>query len=120
MKLSMLWETKSYADMTPEQRKRVKAYRAKSYKSDRRENGRAASGSNESNLTSVAKWRKAHPDMYKAHNKVNARVKSGELAPVKPGNARHHCSYCGKNGGKFKEVPTALNARKANEKRSGV
>jgi len=116
----MLYETKPYSEMTPQQRSNAKAQRAKSYKSDRRENGRAASGSNETNTRTTAKWREANPGMYRAQVKVNTRVKSGDLSPVGSGNARHHRSYKGNGGGKFKEVPISTNAKKANEKRSGV
>ena len=119
MKLSMLYETKPYSDMTPTERSHAKSYRAKTYKSDRKEKGRAASGSNETNKKTTPKWRKSHPKAYKAQNKVNDRVKSGELSPVKDGHARHHSSYDGEGGGEFKEVSIATNAKKANDKRSG-
>ena len=110
----MLFETRPYSEMTPEQRGHAKSYRSSSYRSDRKEKGRGASGSNEANKRSTAKWRRAHPGMYKAHNKVSSKVRTGDLSPVKPGKARHHTSTS-----KFKEVSVDTNARKANEKRAG-
>ena len=117
MKLQLLYETKPYSEMTPKQRSRARRARAEKYAKDRKKYGRKASGSNEANKKSTAKWRSENPDKAAQVNRVNYRVRKKSLPRVKDGKHRHHSSYFGKDGGRFLSVKASTNARKANQKR---
>ena len=118
MKLTLLFETKPYSEMSPKQAAQSRRMRAQRYQNRRKKLGRAASGSNETNKRTTAKWRSENPDKAAQVNKVNYRVKRGKLPHVKPGKQRHHRSYSGKEGGKFLSVNASTNAKRANQKRT--
>lgn len=118
MKLWMLLETKPYSEMTPREAARAKRYRANKYKEDRQKHGRDASGSNETNRETTAKWREQNPDKASKVNHVNYRVRAGDLPKVKPGKQRHHMSYEGGDGGRFLSINGSTNARYANNKKT--